>query len=93
MVTSREKRGFTLIELLVVVAIIVILIAILIPALTAALYAATLANCSANMDGVGTGVTVYAHGNKERYPYRPTRSDKAIAVPGVATVTPWWVAA
>ena len=67
---ERTKRGFTLIELLVVVAIIVILIAVLVPALTAALYTSTLTNCSANMDGYASSVTVYAHENRDSYPYR-----------------------
>jgi len=70
MVSVIARRAFTLIELLVVVAIIVILIAVLIPALTAALYMATLASCSASMDGFATSVTLYAHSNKDNYPYR-----------------------
>ena len=71
-----RKAAFTLIELLVVVAIIVVLIAILVPALNKALYVATLTECAGNMDGNGTALITYAHGNRDSFPYRETQTSE-----------------
>ena len=54
----KVKRGFTLIELMVVITIIALLIMILLPGLAKALELARRAACQANLDGIGTAVSV-----------------------------------
>ena len=64
----KRNRGFTLIELLVVVAIIALLIAILIPSLAKAREAARRTVCGTNLKSQGTGIAIYAAGNRDYLP-------------------------
>jgi prepilin-type N-terminal cleavage/methylation domain-containing protein/prepilin-type processing-associated H-X9-DG protein len=58
-------RAFTLIELLVVIAIIGVLIAILLPALGGARANAKGLTCGSTLRGVGQGLVLYAHENRD----------------------------
>lgn len=64
-----KRRGFTLIELLVVIAIIAILAAILFPVFAKARERGKLATCISNLKQIGTGITVYAQDNEDRFPF------------------------
>ncbi len=72
----RSKRGFTLIELLVVIAIIAMLISILLPALGRARATARQVKCGSQVRSVVEAMTVWASGNKNRYPM-PSEMDKS----------------
>ena len=68
---ARRSRGaFTLIELLIVIAIIALLIAILLPSLAGARKAAHSIVCASQLRQLGTGLSLYADDNKDRYPTR-----------------------
>ena len=56
----RRNKGFTLVELLVVIAIIAILATLLMPAVTRARELANQAGCTANLNGIGKAVAMYA---------------------------------
>ena len=66
-----QKRGFTLVELLVVIAIIGLLLTFLMPSLNLAREQAKAVVCSAQLKGVGLGVTAYLADNDDRLPYAP----------------------
>ncbi|MFQ5462869.1 MAG: prepilin-type N-terminal cleavage/methylation domain-containing protein [Phycisphaerae bacterium] len=63
-----RKRAFTLIELLVVIAIIALLLSILLPSLSAARNMAKGTVCLANLKRLGTGMTLYVTGNRDKFP-------------------------
>ncbi|MCC6427473.1 MAG: type II secretion system protein [Phycisphaerales bacterium] len=62
---SNARLAFTLIEVLVVIAIMAILVAILLPALGMANKTAKAAACMGNLRGIGQGLVLYNHDNKE----------------------------
>ena len=56
----RRTKGFTLVELLVVIAIIAILATLLMPTVQRARELANQASCTANLNGIGKGVAMFA---------------------------------
>jgi len=62
--------GFTLVELLVVVAILSLLVMILVPSLNRVKYLTQLTVCASNVRQLCAGATMYASGNRQRYPNR-----------------------
>jgi len=60
----RRRKGFTLIELLVVIAIIAILATLLMPTVARARELANQAACTANLNGIGKAVAMYAAEDK-----------------------------
>jgi prepilin-type N-terminal cleavage/methylation domain-containing protein len=60
----RRRRGFTLIELLVVIAIIAILATLLMPTVNRARELANQAACTANLNGIGKGIAMFAAEDK-----------------------------
>lgn len=85
-VSKCEALGFTLVELLVVVAIIAMLVAILIPSLARARELARRAMCSANLNGIGTGLATYAT-EKGAYPMLPLNGGNWNVAIGAARAT------
>ncbi|HLO40161.1 MAG TPA: prepilin-type N-terminal cleavage/methylation domain-containing protein [Phycisphaerales bacterium] len=72
---DHPRRGFTLIELLVVIAIIALLISFVLPALGRARAAAREVKCGSQVRSVVQAMSVWAAGNKDRYPM-PSDIDK-----------------
>jgi len=65
----RRTKGFTLIELLVVIAIIAILATLLMPTVQRARELANQAACTANLNGIGKGIAMFAAEDKNaRFP-------------------------
>jgi len=60
----RRTKGFTLIELLVVIAIIAILATLLMPTVNRARELANQAACTANLNGIGKGIAMFAAEDK-----------------------------
>ncbi len=65
---NGRERAFTLIELLVVIAIIALLVSILLPSLSAARNMAKGTVCLANLKRLGTGMTLYVTGSRDKFP-------------------------
>jgi prepilin-type N-terminal cleavage/methylation domain-containing protein len=60
-----RSRGFTLIDLLVVIAIIAILAALLVPTMLRSRELAHQAACTANLNGIGKGIAMFAAEDKD----------------------------
>ena len=66
---ARRRGAFTLVELLVVIGIIALLISILLPSLNSARRSAKSVVCLSNLRQIGTGLVLYAEGNKGTLPF------------------------
>ncbi|MHC4215310.1 MAG: type II secretion system protein [Planctomycetota bacterium] len=79
--TQKQKKkisGFTIIELLVVLAIIAIILGLFWPHGSSSRKLAIRLVCGANMKGLHSAMTVYAHDNNDIYPSQETWCDLLI---------------
>ena len=77
----RRTKGFTLIELLVVIAIIAILATLLMPTVNRARELANQAACTANLNGIGKAIAMFAAEDKNaKFPLLWESGDPEFAI-------------